>query len=191
VPLVVVGASLGGPDAIRTVLAELPPEFPWAIAVVQHWRAENENLLPEAITRGSRLRVVTVRDKEPIQPGCIHIGPADYHLLVEEDHFALSLDSAVNYARPSIDLCFESAADALGADVVGIVLTGANDDGARGLARIKTLGGRALVQDPATAVCPTMPSAALCATTPDAVLSLHEISAWLVRAAGRMVPQSR
>ena len=188
VPLIVIGASLGGPAAIRTVLAGLPPKFPWAIAVVQHWRSENESLLPDAITRGCRLPAVTVHDKEPIQPGRIHIGPADYHLLVEDGHFALSLDSAVNYARPSIDLCFESAADTLGADVVGIVLTGANDDGARGLARIKALGGRALVQDPATAECPTMPRAALAATTPDAVLPPHEISAWLVRAAGRMVP---
>jgi len=190
VPLVVIGASLGGPAAICTILAGLPPEFPWAIAVVQHWRMENEDLLLNAITRGCELPVITVHDKALIQPGRIHIGPADYHLLVEDGHFALSLDPAVNYARPSIDLCFESAADALRTAVVGIVLTGANDDGARGLARIKALGGRALVQDPETAECAVMPRAALAVTKPDAVLPPHEISPWLVRAAGRMVSQS-
>ncbi len=184
VPLVVIGASLGGPSAIRTVLAGLPADFPWAIAIVQHWRADHDELLPDALTRGCPLPVAVVFDKEPIQPGHVHLARPDYHLLVEDGHFALSLDAPVNYARPSIDLCFESAAEALGPAVTGIVLTGANDDGARGLARIKALGGRALVQDPSGAECPTMPQAALAATAPDAVLRLAEIAPWLTRAAG-------
>jgi two-component system chemotaxis response regulator CheB len=182
-PLVIIGASLGGPAAIRAVLAGLPAGFPWAIIVVQHWTAGNDELLSETLAQGCSLQISTIIDKDPIQPGRVQVAPPGYHLLVEDDHFALSLDPPLNHSRPSIDLCFESAAEAFGTALTGIILTGANEDGARGLARIKALGGRALVQDPAEAECAVMPKAALAAVVPDAVLPLAELSAWLTRSA--------
>jgi two-component system chemotaxis response regulator CheB len=111
----------------------------------------------------------------PIEPGHVYLAPPDYHLLVEDGWFSLSTEDRVRYARPSIDVLFDSAADAYGPRVIGIVLTGANEDGAAGLARIKERGGVAVVQDPRSAVRQEMPSAAIAATVADAVLPLEEI----------------
>jgi two-component system chemotaxis response regulator CheB len=125
------------------------------------------------------LCVVEVEDKTPITPGNIFVAPADYHLLVEQGYFSLSTDEPVRYSRPSIDVMFESAADAYGDRVVGAVLTGANADGARGLRRIVDRGGLALVQMPQTAESPTMPNAAIEAVPEARVLTIEQIAATL------------
>lgn len=181
--IVVVGVSLGGLRALETVVGGLPREFPWPLAVVQHRSQGGDDTLAVLLQNRTALRVTEACDKEPIRRGHIYLAPSDYHMLVEEDHFSLSTDDRVNYSRPSIDVLFESAADAFGAGVIGVVLTGANDDGARGAARIKARGGCVIVQDPATAESPTMPTAALAATTADQVLPLEEIAPWLGRRA--------
>lgn len=177
--IVVVGVSLGGLRALETVVSGLPHEFPWPLAVVQHRSQGGDDSLAVLLQNRTALRVTEACDKEPIRCGHIYLAPADYHLLVEGNHFSLSTDERVNYSRPSIDVLFESAADAFGAGVIGVVLTGANDDGARGAACIKARGGCLIVQDPATAESPTMPKAALSAATVDHVLPLEEIAPWL------------
>jgi two-component system, chemotaxis family, protein-glutamate methylesterase/glutaminase len=162
----VVGASWGG----------LPGQLELAFVVAQHRGTESRpGGLEELLQSRSRYPVLEAWDKDPIEPGRVYIAPPDYHLLVEPGSFALSVDARVNYARPSIDVLFESASDAYGERVIGIVLTGANEDGAAGLARIKARGGVAIVQDPSEAEAPVMPAAALAATQADAVLPLAEI----------------
>jgi two-component system chemotaxis response regulator CheB len=137
--------------------------------------------LRAVLQRASALSVIEVEDKQPILGGGVYLAPADYHLLVECESFALSTDEPVLYARPSIDVLFESAADAYGAGVIGIILTGASADGARGLAAIKGQGGLAVVQDPASAECNIMPAAALGAVAADFVVPLLEIAPVLVK----------
>src|SRR5262249_25961696 len=130
---------------------------------------------------GERIRrpVLDVEDKTAIEPRHVYVAPSDYHLLVEPGSFALSVDERVQHARPSIDVLFDSAADAYGDRVIGVILTGANEDGAEGLARIKERGGVAIVQEPASAERRTMPEAAIAATVADAVLPLEEIGGFL------------
>ena len=160
-PLVVIGASWGGLHAVSTILAGLPKSFDTPVAIVQHRAKESDGLLVGLLQSTTTLKVCDVEDKETIRAGHIYIAPPDYHLLVDDGHFSLSLDAAVRYSRPSIDVALASAADSCGAAAVGVLLTGANDDGARGLRRIVDRGGRALVQDPATAEVRTMPEAGL------------------------------
>jgi two-component system chemotaxis response regulator CheB len=131
------------------------------------------------LQRSSGLPVSEPDDKEPIARGRVYLAPRDYHLLIEGRHFALSTEAPVCYARPSIDVLFESAADAYGKDVIGVILTGKNRDGARGLAAIKKCGGLAVVEDPATAEAREMPEAALAATIVDRVLPLGGIALFL------------
>src|SRR4051812_41142487 len=136
--LVVVGASLGGLHAVSALIGELPAAYPVAIAVAQHRLARGDNGLTGTWQRGCRLPVGEAEDKQPIRPARVYVAPADYHLLVEADGtFALSTDAPVLSARPSIDVLFESAAEAYGERLVGMLLTGASADGARGLRRIK------------------------------------------------------
>jgi two-component system chemotaxis response regulator CheB len=123
--------------------------------------------------------VLDVEDKMPIEPRHVYVAPPDYHLLVERGSFALSIEARIKFSRPSIDVLFESAAYAYGPGVIGIILTGANEDGATGLARIKERGGVALVQDPAGAARRTMPDAAIAATAADAILPLEEMGKFL------------
>ncbi|HEY2322671.1 MAG TPA: chemotaxis protein CheB [Thermoanaerobaculia bacterium] len=178
--LIVIGCSLGGMHALTTILGELPPTFPVPIAVVQHrYRTSNEGL-PAYFRRHLHLKVVDADDKEWIRPGHVYLAPANYHLLVEEGEFSLSVDEAVAYSRPSVDVLFESAADAYHEAVVGVILTGANSDGARGVARIKENGGFVIVQDPNTAEAPAMPQAAIASTTVDRILPLDRIGPLLV-----------
>lgn len=181
--IVVVGVSLGGLLALETLLGGLPREFPWPLAIVQHRSQGEDDFLADLLQTRTALRVIDACDKEPIRSGHIYLAPSDYHLLVEEDHFSLSTDDRMNYSCPSINVLFESAADAFGAGVIGVVLTGANDDGARGAARIKARGGCVIVQDPGSAESPAMPKAALSAMTADQVLSIEEIAPWLGRRA--------
>ena len=182
--LVVIGCSMGGMHALQIIFSALPKEFPLPIAVVQHrYRTSNEGL-PAFLRRHTPLKVVDTTDKEWIEAGTVYLAPANYHLLVEREgergELSLSVDEAVAYSRPSIDVLFESAADAYGSTVIGVVLTGANADGARGAKRIKNRGGFVLVQDPTTAESPAMPQAAIDATRVDRILPLDRIGPFLV-----------
>jgi two-component system chemotaxis response regulator CheB len=174
--LVVVGCSWGGLAALGRLLDHLPEDVDLPIVVAQHRGPESLRGVLEATLRRGRPRpVVEVEDKNPIAPGRVYLAPPDYHLLVEPGSFALSVDERVQYARPSIDVLLESAADAYGERVIGVVLTGANEDGAAGLARIVERGGAAIVQDPETAEAPEMPAAALAAAAAATVLPLEAI----------------
>ena len=182
--IVVVGTSWGGLAALRTLITALPSDFGLPVVVVQHRHRESDGLLARLLQDRTQLCVCEVEDKATIINGNIYIAPADYHLLIERGHFVLSVDEPVRYSRPSIDVTFESAADAYGPSVVGVVLTGANADGARGLRRIADRGGLSLVQLPATAESPTMPAAALKAVPEARPLTIEEISQTLASLPG-------
>lgn len=178
--IVVIGCSLGGMHALEVVLGMLPADFPLPIAVVQHRYRTSDEGLPSFIRRRVQLDVVDVLDKQWIKPGTIYLAPANYHLLVERGEFSLSVDGAVAYSRPSIDVLFESAADAYGAGVIAVVMTGANHDGAEGSARVQAKGGMVIVQDPDTAEAPEMPRSVLEATRVDRILPLNRIGPYLI-----------
>lgn len=179
--IVVVGTSLGGLNALQTLLDGLPADFKVPVTIVQHRRAGSDDALSELLQKHTALLVAEAEDKEELVPGRVYLAPADYHLLVEKGNFALSTDPRVHGARPSIDVLFESAADAYGADVIGVILTGSNQDGALGLAAIKRRGGVAVVQDPASAESDAMPEAAIVATGTDQILILEEIAPFIAR----------
>ena len=182
--IVVVGASWGGLEAVSALLAGLPGELRTPIAVAQHRSPDSTPLLLERLLEPhARRTVCEAADKQRIEPGTVYLAPPAYHLLVEGDHFTLTTDAPVRYARPSIDVLFESAADAFGPTVVAVILTGANDDGAAGLAAVKRRGGVAIVQEPEGAERRAMPDAALAAVRPDAILPLDEIGPFLGRLA--------
>lgn len=178
--LVVIGTSLGGLQALEKLLSGLPPEFPLPVAIVQHRRAGSGDLLRGLLQTWCALPVEEVEDKTAIVPGHVYLAPAGYHLLVEEDYFTLSTERPIQYVRPSIDVLFESAARAYGSQVIAVVLTGANRDGASGVARIKERGGWVIVQEPATAESRIMPEAAMAAAAVDQILPLPQIAALLV-----------
>jgi two-component system chemotaxis response regulator CheB len=177
--IVVVGTSVGGLKALQTLLSGLPDRFHVPVVIVQHRGKDSEIGLCDFLGRSSRLPISEPEDKETILPGHAYLAPRDYHLLVENGSFALSTDSAVSFARPSIDVLFESAAEIYQERTIGVVLTGANRDGARGVTAIKLQGGLALVEDPALAACREMPDAAIAATEVDRILSLEEIGPFL------------
>ena len=177
--IVVIGASVGGLSALQLLLPELSPEFPLPVVIVQHRRKETHDGLCEYLRKRSPLPLREPDDKEKIEPNHIYLAPSDYHLLIEESIFTLSTESPVAYARPSIDVLFESAADVYHERMIGVVLTGASRDGARGLSRIKSLGGMAIVQDPQSAQSRIMPQAAIDATAVDHILPLEEIAPFL------------
>ena len=173
--LVVIGTSWGGLNALSTLLEGLPPDYEVPLVVVQHRGRGPESLLCVLLQEHTTLRVVEVNDKQSIDPGFVYLAPPDYHLLVDAGHFSLTVDAPVRYSRPSIDVTFMSVADMFADAAVGIVLTGANEDGAAGLKRIADRGGRAIVQDPASAEIPTMPLAALRVVPTARVMALTEI----------------
>ena len=161
---VVIGASAGGVQALSQILPALPAGFPVPVLVVVHIPPHRDNALVELFAGKCLLAVKEAEDKEPLAPGTIYFAPPDYHLLVEAGGtVALSSDEAVNHSRPAIDVLFESAADAFGAHIAGVILTGANHDGAEGLRVLRAAGGQAIVEDPGTAEVATMPQAALTA----------------------------
>lgn len=165
--LIVIGASLGGLKALRTVLGALPAAFarvPVALAVAQHRLPSGGDALEVLLGEVCALPVREAQDKTPIEPGTVTLAPADYHLLVEGEHFALMASESTDSTCPSIDALFESAAEERGAAVTGVVLTGTGSDGARGLAAIARAGGRVIVQEPESAEAEAMPAAALAAT---------------------------
>jgi two-component system chemotaxis response regulator CheB len=182
--IVVVGASAGGLDAISRILEALPDALALAIVLVPHRSASSDSLC-EVLEKHCRAPLREVVDKEPVEPGCVYVAPADYHLLIERGHFSLSVDPPELYSRPSIDLALETAADAYGPAAVGVVLTGANRDGARGLRRIAQRGGYAIVQDPKTAEVPVMPAAALESVPTAEVVPLSELGRRLGRLGAR------
>ncbi|HEY2376587.1 MAG TPA: chemotaxis protein CheB [Gemmatimonadaceae bacterium] len=159
--IVVVGTSWGGLNALRELVGKLPADYRLPTVLVQHRHRDSDHLLSTFLQERTKLIVSEVEDKMPIEPGMLFVAPADYHLLIDRDVFELSTDSPVRYSRPSIDVTFYSAADAYGSAAIGVILTGANSDGSRGLRRIFDRGGLALVQDPSTAESPAMPSAAI------------------------------
>lgn len=188
--LIVAGVSAGGLFALRELVSALPAGFDIPIAVVQH-RSRDSEALCDLLQECTHLRVGEANDKEPILAGGVYVAPPDYHLLVEPGYFSLSTDEPVRYSRPSIDVMFASAADAYGADVIGIVLTGANADGSRGLEKIVRRGGYAIVQDPADAEVKVMPQSALKAVPGACVLPLERIGPHLAAIRGRAVPPCR
>ena len=179
---VVIGASAGGFEALLAVLGGLPSTFALPIAVVLHLPDHHESKLAELFGYRLALRVREARDKETLAPGVLYFAPSGYHLSIETDRsFSFSCEDRVSYARPSIDVLFASAADAYGKSLAGILLTGANYDGAAGLAGMQLAGALTIVQDPATAAVPTMPEAAIARMKPDLILSLAQIHAVLRR----------
>ena len=177
--IIVVGTSWGGLAAVRAILGGLPAEFDIPIVVVQHRHRDSDSQLGRFIKRHTHMQVCDVEDKMPVEPGRLYIAPPDYHTLVEQGHLALSTDAPVRYSRPSIDVMLTSAADAYERRTVGVILTGANADGARGLRRVADVGGLAIVQDPATAEVATMPEAAIAAVPQARVFPLDRIAGFL------------
>lgn len=177
--IVVVGTSWGGLAALRTIVGGLAAEFEIPMAIVQHRHKDSDSLLARFLQEHTQLQVCEIEDKQPICPGRVFVAPANYHLLVEQGHFALSTEAPVRYSRPSIDVAMTSAAHAYGHRAVGIVLTGANADGAVGLRSIADSGGLAVVQDPASAEMEMMPVAALHSVPTARVFALDRIAAFL------------
>ena len=177
--IVVVGTSWGGLTALRELIVGLPKDFGLPLILVQHRHKQSDHLLPSLLQDRTSLSVCEIEDKTPIVPGTVHLAPADYHTLIEEGYFSLSMDEPVAFSRPSIDVTFQSAADTYGNRTVGVVLTGANADGAQGLRRIADRGGLTLVQTPATAESPAMPAAALRFVPEARSLTIQEIAAAL------------
>lgn len=177
---VALGASAGGIDALFALLAGLRPPLDAALIVVLHLPQQHESLLPQLFANRTALPVQEAQPNAAVQPGTVYFAPAGYHLLVEaERRFALSCDAPVLFSRPSIDVLFESCADAYRERLAGFVLTGANEDGAAGLATIRAAGGLTAVQDPAEAAHAAMPQAAIARAEPDFVLPLAGLGALL------------
>jgi two-component system chemotaxis response regulator CheB len=190
VSIAVVGASWGGLAALSKLVKGLPKEFPIPMAVVQHRSKHADDLLASLLQDLTPLRVVDVEDKEPFEPGTVYVAPANYHLLVDKGHFTLTTDPLVRFSRPSIDVTFISAGDAYPNATVGVILTGANDDGSRGLRHIVDRGGMGIVQDPETAESKTMPAAAARAVPQAEILPLDAIAPRLVSIANSLMKKT-
>jgi two-component system, chemotaxis family, protein-glutamate methylesterase/glutaminase len=177
--LVAVGVSAGGLQALCTIVGDLGADFEMAMVIVQH-RSKDSYALCDVLQDCCSLPVHEITDKEPIGAGRVYLAPPDYHVLVEHGYFSLSVDDPIRHSRPSIDLMFETAADAYGSELIGVVLTGANHDGARGLRLIVDRGGAAIVQDPATAEVSVMPRAAQAKVPEAQVVRVEEIAPLLM-----------
>ena len=179
---IVMGASAGGVSALLSVLAPLPADFAIPVICVLHLPDDHDSQLAEVFTRKLRRPVREARDKERLEAGMIYVAGPGYHLSLEHDRsLSLSQEERVHFSRPSIDILFESAADACGPALVGVLLTGANEDGAAGLACIRERGGMTIVQDPAQAQGSIMPAAALALHRPDHILPLNGIGHLLAK----------
>ena len=181
---VVMGGSAGALDALSQILPGLPKDFAFPIFIVVHVPAQKDSLLAEVLQNKCQLKVHEAEDKEPIEPGNVYLAPPDYHLLIEDGgYLSLSADEAVLFSRPSIDVLFESAADVYGAGLIGIILSGANNDGARGLKAVAEMGGAALVQNPEQALAKMMPEEALAQCGLAQMMRPAEIVEYLLREA--------
>lgn len=178
---VVVGVSSGGMEVLNTILPKLPAGFRLPVIIVQHMHSSSDNYFAKSLDKKCRVSVMEACEKDPIKGGTVYIAPPNYHLLIEQDRtFTLEVTPRVNYARPSIDVLFESAADVYNDKLIGIILTGANFDGSQGLKLIKERGGVAIVQDPVTAQADSMPRQAIAVTHVDHVLPPKKIAALLL-----------
>jgi len=174
---IVIGASAGGVEALGLILPRLPAKFRPSLLIVLHLPRERPSLLVEIYEKRCALPIREADDKEPIEPGTVYFAPPDYHMLVERNRqIALSTEEPVHFSRPSVDVLFESAADAFGSRLLGVILTGANEDGAAGLHAIHRAGGVTVVQQPDSAKVPLMVVSALQRNPADFVLSLPEIA---------------
>ena len=178
---IVIGVSAGGMNALKFIFSVLPSGFSIPIILVQHVSARSDNEWIKLLNDKSNLTIREADEKEKIETGNVYIAPANYHLMIENDKtFSLTIDEYVNFARPSIDVLFESAAEAYKDKLIGIVLTGSNSDGTNGIMRIMECGGLAIIQDPKTAESSTMPASAIAAIQPDYILSLKKIVQLLI-----------
>lgn len=184
--LIVIGASSGGMEAIRIILSALPKDFRAPIIIAQHVGPHSDSYMVKFFDGICKMVVKEADEKEKAEPGNVYVAPPNYHLLVEKDGtLSLTVDKKVNYARPSIDVLFESAADAFRDNLIGVVLTGANRDGSLGLKKIKELGGIAIVQEPKTALADSMPRAAISIVkNVDYILPLENICRKLIELVG-------
>lgn len=173
---IVIGSSAGGLNALRTILTMLNADFSLPIIIVQHISPQSDNYITQYLDKLINIKVKEADEKEVIKGGTVYFAPPNFHLMVEENFtLSLSTDERVNYARPSIDVLFETASFAYGNQLIGIILTGANYDGAKGLNFIKKNGGLAIVQDPKTAEVDAMPLSAIKMTKVDHVFTLKQI----------------
>jgi two-component system, chemotaxis family, protein-glutamate methylesterase/glutaminase len=178
--IVGVGTSWGGLAALTKLLGDLPADFNIPVVVVQHRSPDSDRLLGQLLQDTTDLCVCEIEDKDELKPGTVHLAPANYHVLIEQGYVSLTIEEPVRFSRPSIDVMLTSAANTYGSAAIGVVLTGANEDGARGLADIVRQGGLALVQNPKTAEIPIMPTAAIRAVPTADVLSLDGLVARLI-----------
>lgn len=179
---IVIGVSSGGMNAMKVMFSLLPKNFNTPIIIVQHISPHSDNQWIKLFNDTSNLNIKEADEKEKIETGNVYIAPANYHLLIEKDKtFSLTIDERVNFARPSIDVLFESAAEAYKNKLIGVILTGSNNDGTNGIKRIKECGGLAIVQDPETAESAYMPTSAIAAIQPDYIPSLQEIIKLLIK----------
>jgi two-component system chemotaxis response regulator CheB len=177
--MLVIGFSAGGIPLIKRILQALPEDYPLAVAIVAHLPGGFESCLAELLGDISQLPVSMAKDKEAVVAGHVYLAPPDYHLLLENKRhmpgFALSLDAPVKSVRPSIDVLFESAAEVFEEGLIAVLLSGANSDGAEGMAYVKQLGGLSIVLDPQESEFPTMPSAVIKRVDVDYIASMDEI----------------
>lgn len=177
--LVVIGASLGGLQALKAVLTALPRRYGVPVAVVQHRNPDAGDALAVVLQESCALVVGEAADKTPLEPGKVYLAPSGYHLLIEDDHFALSTEEPVHLARPSIDVLFETAASTFGKRLAAVVLTGTGQDGAAGAAAVQKAGGLVVVESPDTAQAGAMPRGALAAADRALTLPLERIGGYL------------
>jgi len=179
---VVIGASAGGIRALSVVLSALPADFGLPILVVQHIHPNSDSYLVTILGNHARLLIKQADEKEPIEPNTVYLAPPGYHMLVEDDRtISFSLEAPVKFARPSIDVLFDTAVDVYRNGLIGVILTGANNDGAEGCRRIKQTGGYVIAEDPTSAETPMMPKSAIAATTVDQIIPLPNIGPHLVQ----------
>jgi len=178
--ILAVGGSAGSLDAVLKIVTALPATTHVSVVIIVHRKNDGESILTNLLSTRTDLNVKEIEDKEPIMPATVYIAPADYHLLIENEHlFSLDLSEKIHYSRPSIDVGFESIAQVFGKAAIGILLSGANADGAEGLNQIKQAGGFTIVQDPKSADVAFMPQQALEIMQPDKVLSSSDIAIFI------------
>ena len=179
---IVIGVSSGGMNAMKVMFSLLPKDFNTPIIIVQHISAHSDNLWIKLLNDQNNLSIKEADEKENIEYGKVYIAPPNYHLMIEKDKtFSLTIDERVNFARPSIDVLFESAAEAYKDKLIGVVLTGSNNDGTNGIKRIQECGGLTIIQDPETAESSYMPASAIAVIKPDYILSLKDIIKLLIK----------
>jgi two-component system chemotaxis response regulator CheB len=179
---IVIGVSSGGMNAMKIIFSLLPENFRIPIIIVQHVGSHSENVWIKLLNDKSKLEIKEADEKEKIENGKVYVAPANYHLLIERNKtFSLTIDEKVNFARPSIDVLFESAAEVYQNKLIGVILTGSNNDGTKGIRRIKEYGGLTIVEDPDTAESGFMPASVIASFLPDYILPLEEIVKILIK----------